>query len=245
MVKRLIANTLGWLGYEIRRKRPAQQGIGFNPSYLSRICNPRTVIDVGVGHGTFPLYEAYPQARFILVEPLKEYEPSIRKIAKKYDCDIYFKAAGERECEIEMYVDTSDLQKSSVEKRTSLTQTGNPLETKIVEVTALDKIYMDYDSLESPVLLKIDTEGHELSALKGAKSLLQVVDVVITEVSIAKRFEGSYEFEDIISFMNECGFYVFSFMTMYHKNNELRQRFTDVVFKRREQVTQAEVRAQI
>ena len=52
-------------------------------------------------------------------------------------------------------------------------------------------------------------------------------------VSIARRFENSYEFEDIISFMNENGFYVFSFLTMRSRKDEVRQRYADVVFKRR------------
>lgn len=238
MIKRLVQGILNKLGYEVNKKQAINYQIGFNPSYLSQICQPRTVIDVGVGHGTFPLYEAFPKARFILIEPLKEYEDSIGKIAKKYNCDIHYKAVGDRECKLEINIDTGKLTRSSFMDRTSLTRTGNPLEKRTVEVTTLDTIFRESHTLEGPILLKIDTEGHELSALEGAESLLQVVDIVITEVSIAKRFKNSYEFEDIISYMNENGFHVFSFLTMYHPKGEVRQRFADVVFKRRSKETQ-------
>ena len=39
--------------------------------------------------------------------------------------------------------------------------------------------------------------------------------MVIAEVSIAKRFEDSYEFEDLIMFMKENGFYLFTFVSLY------------------------------
>lgn len=225
--------VLNKLGYEVHKKSSINYHIGFNAAYLSQICQPTTVIDVGVGHGTFALYEAYPNAHFILIEPLKEYEDSITKIAKKYDCDVHYKAVGDRECKLKINIDTSNLQSSSFSQRTSLTRTENLLKNKTVEVTTLDSIYSQNQTLGGPILLKIDTEGHELSTLKGARSLLKAVDMVIAEVSIAKRFENSYEFEDIISFMNVNGFYVFSFLTMNQPRGEVRQRFTDVVFKRR------------
>ena len=231
MFKRYVKSIFSQFGYEVHKKRT----IGFNPSYLSQICQPRTVIDVGVGHGTFPLYEAFPNAHFILIEPLKEYRDSINKIAKKYNCDIHYKAVGDKESQLEINIDTSNLQTSSFMDRTSLTKTKNPLRKITIEVTTLDIIYNQSPTIIEPILLKIDTEGYELSALKGAKSLLQLVNVVIAEVSVAKRFENSYEFEDIISFMNEKGFYVFSFLTLVHGEGELRQRFTDVVFKRRKE----------
>jgi hypothetical protein len=82
-------------------------------------------------------------------------------------------------------------------------------------------------------VLKIDTEGHELKALQGARSLLQMTEFVIIEVSIAERFDEGYEFEDIILFMKENGFFLFSFLKFMHRMGELRPRFADVAFKRR------------
>ena len=229
MIREFVQGALGKLGYEFRRKPE----IGFNAAYLSQICQPKTVIDVGVGHGTYALYKAFPDAHFVLVEPLKDYESSIDRIVNQYDCEVHYKAVGNRQCELEMNVDTGDLKKSSLRDRTAITKTGSTLEKRTVEVTKLDTIYSQCSSMKTPMLLKIDTEGNELSALEGARSLLQVVEVVITETSIVKRFEDSYEFEDIIFFMSENGFQVFSFLTMIHAKGEARQRFADVVFKRR------------
>jgi FkbM family methyltransferase len=191
------------------------------------------VIDVGVGHGRFPLYEAFPKAHFILIKPLKEYGDSIEKIANKYDCEIHYKAVGGMDCKLEINIETVSIQMSSFKDRTSLTSIGNLLEKRTAEVTTLDSIYSQCPTIEGPILQKIDPEGYELSALKGARSLLQAVDVVIAEVSITERFKNSYKLEDIISIMNENDFYVFSYLSMISQKGETRQRYTDVVFKRR------------
>ena len=227
MIKKLVKSTINKLGYEVCKK----QAIGFNPSYLSQICQPRTVIDIGVGYGTFPLYKAFPKAFFILIEPLKEYKNAIEKIAKKYNCDIHYKAVGDRECKREINIDTGKVLRSSFLHRTPLTRSENPLKKRIVEVTTLDTIFRETIAIEEPILLKIDTEGYELSVLKGAKSLLKKVDIVIAEISIAKRFENSYRFEDLISFMNKNGFHVFSFLRIFQPSGELKTRYADIVFK--------------
>jgi hypothetical protein len=81
--------------------------------------------------------------------------------------------------------------------------------------------------------LKIDTEGNELAALEGANLLLQSTDFVIAEVSIAKRFENGYEFEELINLMGKNGFSVLSFLHIEHEENEISPRFADVVFSRK------------
>jgi FkbM family methyltransferase len=237
MMKRLAKTILGNLGYEIHRCSP-HAPVGFHPAYLARIGQPQTVIDVGVGYGTYSLYEAFPHAKFILVEPLRDYEHVIEEIVKKYNCDIIHKAVGDKEGVREITVDTKDLEKSSFAVRTPLTATGNQLEKRLIEVITLDSILREASFLKQPILLKIDTEGHELSALQGSKSLLQITDTVIAEVSIAKRFEEGYEFEDLILFMKENGFYLFTVLGITHAIGELRPRFADIVFKRRPDTTE-------
>lgn len=225
MVKRLIQTVLGKFGYEIRQQPDVLLT-------LSGICKPQTVFDVGVGYGTYPLYEAFPNARFVLVEPLRNYENTIKKITEKYNCDVFYKAVSDFQGIQEMTIDTRDMEKSSFDDRTPLTRTGNQLEKLEVEVTTLDTIFGECTDLKKPFLLKIDTEGHELKVLQGATSLLQVTDTVIAEVSIARRFEDSYQFEDLILFMMDNGFSLLTFLDITHARGELRPRYADIVFTR-------------
>lgn len=234
MVKQLVKAILGKLGYTIHRKPSTNVFVGFHPSYLAQICQPQTVIDVGVGYGTYALYEAFPNAKFVLVEPLRDYEGAIEEVAKKHDCTVFYKAVSDKQGVQEIIVDTKDFQRSSFSERTSLTTTGSPLEKRVVEVTTLDSIFRETPAMKRPILLKLDTEGHELKALQGARSLIQATEVVIAEVSIAKRFEEGYEFEDLILFMRENGFYLVTFLNITHPGGELRPRYADIVFKRQE-----------
>ena len=233
-MKQLIKSLLSRFGYTIHKKRSSDFFVGFQPSFLAKICQPETVIDIGVGYGTKALYKAFPGAKFILVEPLTEYKNAIEKVMKNYDYVVYYKAVSDTPGRQEFIVDTKDFETSSLEVRTSLTTTGNLLEKRVVEVTTLDDIFKESTSIKQPILLKVDTEGHELKALQGANTLLQVTDIVIAEVSIAKRFEGSYEFEELILFMKEHGFYLLTFLNITHLDGELRPRFADIVFKRRD-----------
>lgn len=208
--------------------------IAFDPEYLKLLGNPKTVFDIGVGFGTPELYEAYPDARFILVEPLIEFREAIDKLSQDYNMDVHYKAVSEFPSVTTINVDTSLPLRSSINERTPLTRTASEIVPREIEVTTIDTIYSGAADIETPVLLKIDTEGHELRALKGARELLKVTDLVIAEVSVSKRFNDSYSFEEIILFMAEQGFEVYSFLRFIQPKGELRQRFVDVVFRRKE-----------
>jgi hypothetical protein len=56
------------------------------------------------------------------------------------------------------------------------------------------------------VLLKLDVQGFELEALRGATSLLERVDAVLTECSFVRFYEGQPLFEDILACLAPLGF---------------------------------------
>ena len=84
----------------------------YNSDYLRGVCTPKTVIDVGVGNGTFELYEAYPNANFILIEPVIEYEQVIAKIKRQYNCKAFYNAIGKEKGVLTFNVDLKDSEKS-------------------------------------------------------------------------------------------------------------------------------------
>lgn len=199
---------------------------------LARACRPRTVIDVGVGFGTLPLYEAFPAAKFFLVEPLREYDAAIADIARRFDCTVHHVGLGRAPGMRDLHVDLKDPQRSSVQPRTPLTESGNPIEARRITVTTLDVLFAEGQHLEAPVLLKIDVEGQELDVLEGATRVLQTTEAVIAEVSVGRRFLDGYRFEDLVVFMRDHGFRVHDFLTMIYGPDELTPRYTDVLFVR-------------
>lgn len=217
-------------GYDLRRRR-------WTPTHLARLIDARTVVDVGVAFGTWELYRAFPQAHFLLVEPLRDYEPDLQKIAAQYRCDIVYKALGEAEERREINVDPHILTRSSLHERTALTCTGSPLETREIEVTTLDKLLECHPNLERPLLLKIDTEGFELNVIRGGEQFLQHTDVVIAEVSIAERFAGSYAFAEFIAAMDERGFAVHDVLRLSYRRDGAGAQMADIAFVPRARLT--------
>lgn len=85
-------------------------------------------------------------------------------------------------------------------------------------------------SLErSPILLKVNAEGCGPEVLEG---LLPLTDIVIEEASVAKRFEDSCAFEDIILFMKENGFAVFDFLSVCRGEGKIGTNLIDVTFRK-------------
>jgi hypothetical protein len=74
-----------------------------------------------------------------------------------------------------------------------------------VQVRKLDE-YSDQMELSSKTLLKIDVQGYEDRVLRGAEQVLQRVDYVLVEVSVAPLYEGQAQFDPIYSFLLQSGF---------------------------------------
>ena len=81
-------------------------------------------------------------------------------------------------------------------------------------------------NVKGPYIIKIDTEGHELSVIKGAAKTLQQTTMVIAEVSVAKRFNESYQFSEFISEMASHGFELLDILTF----SSTPPKFLDAVF---------------
>ena len=233
MLKKIVKSALRKAGYQITRVGAGRAFNLYNPDYLSKICDPKTVIDVGVGYGTEALYKAFPSAYFVLIEPIEEYRDSINKILSEYSGVVHYKAVGRESGTVELDVDLDNPLLTSRLRRTNLTaQEAHRVEKRKVEMITLDGLFPSLGDLKRPLLLKIDTEGNELDVLKGAEKLLGSTDFVIAEASISKRFEGSYEFKELMAYMSDRGFELFSILYILHPEKEERPRYADIVFSR-------------
>src|SRR5215472_996180 len=56
----------------------------WTPAYIRRLgFRPATMVDVGVGPGTPDIYEAFPDAFLVLIEPVAEQFAAARRILKR------------------------------------------------------------------------------------------------------------------------------------------------------------------
>lgn len=167
---------------------------------------PATVIDVGVAYGTPELYEAFPGARLVLIEPLVEYEEALGILAGRHGAEVVLAAAGPEP-------GTATI---SVHRAPALSSTlgawrgagGGESRPRTVPVVRVDDVVAER-SLPGPYVLKVDVEGGELRVLDGAQRVLQSTELVLLEVSLFELVPGAPLLHDVVAYMHERGFVVY------------------------------------
>lgn len=228
MILRALNRVLAAVGLELSRRGRA----GFTAAHLRRFgFAPRTLVDVGVGPGTPALYDAFPEAELVLVEPLAEYEDSLRRIAAERGGRYHLTALGASEGRRTIHIEPGNRMRSSLLARTALTASGDALATREVPVTTLDRL-LERGGFAPPFGLKIDTEGFELEVVRGAERFLRDAVFVIAEASLAERFEGGYRFAELVAELARHGLHACDFLEVSRSASTPGARYADVLFRR-------------
>jgi FkbM family methyltransferase len=185
------------------------------------------VVDVGVAYGTGWLYERFPHAQLVLVDPVPN--PALDRVLSGRPHTFVECAVGSAAGTADMTVELDQSGASSLLDRTDLTRTGGRTATRSVDVRTLDDVAAELIGSEARVGLKLDVEGYELEALRGAEQLLRRCAFVVCEASVLERFAGSYRFEDLVLFMRDAGFTVDSVLSA-ERDPAGRIRFLDLAF---------------
>ncbi len=186
-------------------ERTRQRGAGWGAENLRKDFSPATVIDVGVWQGTKPLYDAFPDAFHVLIEPLQEFEPKLRQRLSRMDGELLLTAVGDRVGEAVIDIHPQALWGSSLLSVAGSDFRGNAAERRTIPVTTLDTL-LEERRWQRPFGLKIDVEGYEAHVVRGARTLLRDTQFVIAEVGVARRFEDSYTFAEFVALMDSLGF---------------------------------------
>lgn len=233
--KKLLKKSVGFFGLEIHRQRQViAQGSrasmhGCLRQALQNGFRPETIIDVGAAGGTPALYEAFPEARHILIEPLEEYIPHLDSLINRLDKAEYIIAAATGSPGNIVINVHPDLVGSSIYKEDEDSNV-NGVERTIPAMT-LDNICCDRGT-EGPYLLKIDTQGAELDVLKGAETVLKDTEFVILEVSFFEFFKGGPQIYDCIRFMQQNDFVAYDIFDLQYRLVDGAMSQVDIAFVR-------------
>lgn len=159
--------------------------------------DPATVVDVGVGYGTPELWEAFPDARLLLVEPI----PDRFGGALPQRAELVTAAAGANAGSTAITVHRAP-EMSSVLGPWTGDRDG---ERREVPVVRLDD-ELRARGLPGPYLLKVDVEGAELDVLDGAAETLAETEAVLLEVRLFELVPGAAQLHDVVPYMKERGF---------------------------------------
>ncbi len=240
LIKNGIRKSLSLVGVEIRRKAASTSAVHDAPLRNSLVgvlrqaknlgFSPATVIDVGAAFGWFAeeCHSVFPDAKYMLVEPLEEYKPYLDAVIKDQaeNAEYILAAAANETSEITINVHP-DLVGSSLYYEGEVSNVnGVP---RIVPCITLDSLVKD-NKLKPPFLLKIDTQGAELDVLSGYEEHLQETEFILLEVSLFKFFEGGPQLYDVVTYMKSKGFVTYDLYGFLYRplDNALAQ--IDMVF---------------
>ena len=171
----------------------------------------QTVIDVGAHNGEFSsaVHSVLQNARIYAFEPLPECCEKIRKdLGKNGFLKVFQVAIGDESGSVKFWR-SSFSKASSILPMSNLHQAAFPwsAESEAIEVPlkSLDE-FADTLELQPKTLLKIDVQGFEDRVLRGAAHILDKVDFVLVEVSVAPLYDGQAQFDSIYSTLLGSGF---------------------------------------
>jgi FkbM family methyltransferase len=185
----------------------------------------KTVVDIGVAHGTPAIYDAFPGAKYIFVEPLREFIPTLEALKRNLDATYHIAAAGARDGEIEINVH-DDLSGSSVFGQAE----GAVLDGSPRHVPALRLESILPSLIERPALLKVDTQGAELDVIEGLGTRLREFDVIIMETSLLPLRKKAPELADVVGYMRNRGWVVYDILEGHVRSLDNALAQVDLVF---------------
>jgi len=185
---------------------------------------PKTIIDVGVANGTPDIYTAFPDAYYILVDAVAEYEAGMREMLKSMRGEYILTALSDEPGEAEMMV-TEPLYVSSLQYDKQIRKEA----LRTVPVDTLENILAER-SVERPIMLKTDCQGHDLQVIRGAGSALKDIEVIICELPMYGPWGGGAEFIDYVTGLDELGYRVYDIWGWLYRPGDQRLQHLDLVF---------------
>jgi FkbM family methyltransferase len=231
-IKNILKRLINGFGYDIRpltlESHKIRRTIGESYSLIRDLgFQPRTVVDVGVASGTEELYRAFPDSHFLLIEPLKEFEPDLISILKRYKGVYVLAAAGSTSGQITFNMHLNHPEGSSRYKE-NMGVEADGCEI-VVPMIRVDDILKD-QQLNGPYLIKVDAQGAELDVLEGAQQALLETEAVALEVSLFEFMKGTPQFFDVVSYMKNHDFVAYDIIPGWNRplDNALGQ--IDILF---------------
>ena len=195
------------------------------------ICN--FILDVGAHSSEWirTAMKAYPEATVYLIEPLEEMEDKLKQFCRDFPKSKYFlNGAGAKEENLLLTLSGVLEGANFLENKSNhLRSVNKQREVKIITIDSL----IEKKEIEIPDMVKLDIQGFELEALKGASLLFGKTEVFILEVSFFEFIKGTPIFSDVIRFMSDRGYEAYDFPSFLRRpfDNALGQ--IDICFVKR------------
>jgi FkbM family methyltransferase len=190
---------------------------------------PSLIIDAGAHTGAFATMarSAFPAAAIHMIEPQPGCAPGLQKLSAKPGFFFHPVAVTSEAGPVHMCV------RSDGDTGAHVTWAENRHEANLVaQGTTLDELFISRCSQGDRILLKLDLQGHEMLALRGAAQLLPKVEVVLLEVSFFQQI-GEPAIPEVVRFFDKAGFDLYDVAALSGRSRDGRLRQGDFVFVKR------------
>ena len=222
MIKHGVQRGLGVFGYTLHKSTSAHRnGFAAQAALVARSKGRvSTIVDAGAAIGkTAQTYHRYfPQATIIAFEPFPSAFAQLQHTARetcgdRVTCEPFALSdvPGEAVLHTNAQPDTNSLLPPAADGAKWWRNGRVDAQQEVrVQITSLD-VYAQSHHLSHIDILKMDIQGGELKALRGAEALLarQGIGMIYTEVLFTTLYEGQGGFGSIVQYLEERGYRLF------------------------------------
>jgi FkbM family methyltransferase len=217
-MKQLIKRLFKLFGLKITKIGGGSENhIGSMTALLKHLKNQglkcESILDVGANKTNWSRMAKtiFPKANFYLIEPQIEMEAYLKKFTEEYPNSLYFLQAVGAKNEIRTLTIWDDFDGSSLlpKEKNSLLEVGKQRKVKTFKIDTL----IENKKITQPNIIKLDIQGFEIEALKGAEKTFGLTEVYILEVSLFSFSDlpNIPIFTDVINFMLNRDYVVYDF----------------------------------
>lgn len=208
-LKQPVQRLLGRVGWELRR----MDADGASAS-LTRLIGDhqiRSVLDVGANVGQFAtrLRLAGYDGSIFSIEPGEQAFGRLQRASRSdplWDCVNC--AAGARPQRLNLNISTNSTSSSLFPISARHVQAAPESTTKALDEVRVDTIdnLVSEHTLRGPFMMKLDVQGYEIEALKGAEVALRSTPVLNVEISFDVLFEGGANYLEVLAALDAAGY---------------------------------------
>ncbi len=174
------------------------------------------VLDVGANSGQYAieLFEIGYSGNIISFEPVKSvFNILNKKVVNNKKWKAFNFGLGNKEEKLSINISENTYSSSLLDIMPSHIK-GSPeskyIDKELIKIKTLDSIYDEIIKFNDIVLLKIDVQGFEKNVLDGALKSLQKIKGIQIEMSIEELYKGEILFDQMIPFLKNIGFNLYS-----------------------------------
>jgi FkbM family methyltransferase len=230
-MKRAVKSLLRQTPYRVIRAADANRFLAIEECLHNakrRGYEPLVIIDAGANVGEFALLSKalFPDAMVHLIEPQPACIPALERLCERPGFELHRYALGGKRGAARLSVEPDGVTTGAY----IVAEGAAVAHAAEVQLCTLDELAIDL-RVEHRCLLKLDLQGHELEALRGAVRALQSIELILCEVSFFTQ-SGPLVTE-ITRYLDDHGFELHDIASITGRARDNRARQADLLFARR------------